>query len=100
MKKNKKVFYFLFFLGRNYSSPSFHDSDVIMSSTSHHLSTERHSTSRHSTDEDEIDEDVEDEEDVDVEQCSDSEENRDANSQSSKKVIYLNNIAIGSGSER
>ena len=62
-----------------------------MSSTSHHLSTERHSTSRHSTDEDEIDEDVEDEEDVDVEQCSDSEENRDANSQSSKKVIYLNN---------
>ena len=54
-----------------------------MSTASSHLSTERHSTSRHSTDEEEIDED---EDDVDVEQCSDSEENRDANSQPNKKV--------------
>ena len=73
-------------LGRNYS---FHDNDVIMSTASSHLSTERHSTSRHSTDEEEIDED---EDDVDVEQCSDSEENRDANSHSIKKVIYQNKL--------
>ena len=80
-------------VGRNYSSPSFIDADVMMSagsppSTSRH-STDRNSISRHSTDEEELDEDVEDEEEVDVEQCSDSEENKDGNSLSTKKVKKL-----------
>ena len=49
-------------------------------------STKRHSESRHSTDDDDVDDDVEDEEDVDVEQCSDSEDLKDSCEPPNKKV--------------
>ena len=82
-EKSKILNYFIIYEGRNYSTPSFLDADVMMTSPP---SKTRYLSDRHSTDEEELEDDVEDEEDVDVEQCSDTEENKNGNSPPRKKV--------------
>ncbi len=92
---NKKIAnYFKFpYIGRNYSSLSFHNADPSPPLRNFD-STSRRLTEQHSTDEEDFDDDVQDEEDVDVEQCSDTEENKDGNVPPRKKVEQTNIHAI------